>query len=393
MSEPQQVDPRWATLPPSLGRLLVGALGQVSDLMIDTLRHEVPLYRRPLEGSFGEGVKLGVAEALRQFCLMVETGGRGETGGLKVYVGLGAGELRQGRPLEALLAAYRVGARVAWRSFATVGAEQGLSTDQLITLAELVFSHIDSLSAASARGYAEQQSQLAGARDRARQALLRLLLTPGMDLDSITAAAAPAAWRVPRRLLAVVAPAGVPLGVRLGDRALVRDADPVVALVGDPAPTAGLLTALAGTGAVIGPVGGLETATTSRDRAAALLGLRPVLGRTDDAALASDDYLLPLVLRADPDAGADLARRLLAPLHDQAPATRDRLAETLHAWLLHGGERAATAEDLHVHPQTIRYRLGRLRELFGAAVDDPAQRLGLLVALELRPRAQTADSD
>lgn len=380
------VDPRWAELPPTLAPVFVTALEQVSDAMIETLRREVPLYRRPLEGSFGAGLRLGVAEALRQFCLMLETGGRGETGGLGVYEQLGAGELRQGRPLEALLAAYRVGARVAWRSFATIGAERGLSTDQLITLAELVFSHIDSLSSASARGYAEQQSQLAGERDRARQSLLRMLLAPAVDHESVAAAARLAAWRLPRRLLTVVAPGGAPLAVRLGTDALVRDTDPVVAVIADPPPAAQLLAGLAGTGAVLGPVTGPDGGAGSRDRALALLGLRGELGLAGDEPLDSDAYLLPLLLRADPVAAADLARRTLAPLDGQPPATRQRLAETLHCWLLHAGERAAAAQDLHVHPQTVRYRMGKVRELFGAAVDDPAQRLALLVALEVRAR-------
>ncbi len=380
----REPDPRWAVLPPSLAPVLVGSLDEVADRMIETLRTEVPLYRRPLEGSFGAGLRLGVTEALRQFCVMVSTGGHGETGGVGVYEELGAGELRQGRPLEALLAAYRVGARVAWRSFATVGAAAGLDTDQLITLAELVFAHIDALSAASARGYAEQQSQLAGERDRARQTLLSLLLAPAVDLESVAAAAQPAAWRLPTRLRAVVAPVGAPLGVRLGGRTLVRDTDPVISIVGDPPPAEQLLAALAGTGAVLGPLRPLDGAATSRDRALALLARRTSLELGLEVPVDSDEHLLPLVLHADDNAARDLADRVLAPLADQPPATRERLAATLRVWLRHGGETAGTAEDLHVHPQTVRYRLGRLRELFGEAVDDPAARLGLLVALEVR---------
>jgi hypothetical protein len=376
------LDPRWSTLPASLSPVLVAALDDVSDEMIETLRTEVPLYRRPLEGSFGAGLRLGVAEALRQFCVMVETGGEGETGGLAVYEALGAGELRHGRPLEALLTAYRVGARVAWRSFGTLGADHGLDTGQLITLAELVFSHIDSLSTASARGYAEQQSQLAGERDRSRQALLRLLLAPAVDVESVTAAARLASWRLPASLVVVVAPADAPLGMRLGDAALVRPGDPVVAVVGDPPPTAQLVTALAGTGAVVGPVVPFDAATTSRARALALLELAPALGLAGE--LATEDHLLPLVLHADPAAAADLVRSELAPLSDQPPATGDRLAETLRSWLAHGGSPTATAEELHVHPQTVRYRLGRIRALFGDAVDDPSRRLALSVALALR---------
>lgn len=375
-------DPRWAELPPSLAPLLTGVLDEVADEMISVLRSEVPLYARPLEGSFGAGIRLGVYEALRQFTVLVETRGLGETGGLGVYEELGRGERRQGRPLDALLAAYRIGARFAWRRFATLAAEHGLGKDGLITLAELVFDHIDELSTASARGYAAQQELEAGERDRARQVLLRLLLAPATDVESVAAAARLARWRVPRRLVVVVAPGDAPLAARLGDTALVRGGDPLVAVVGDP--PRDLLRTLAGTGAVVGPLRGLDGGAVSRDRALTLLALRPALGLDGDDAVSTDAHLLSLILHADPLAAEDFSARTLAPLDDLPAASRDRLLETLGVWLRYAGERARAAEALHIHPQTVRYRLGRLRELLGERIDDPDERLPLLVALHLR---------
>ncbi|MEA2161155.1 MAG: hypothetical protein QOD66_3535, partial [Solirubrobacteraceae bacterium] len=40
-----------------------------------------------------------------------------------------------------------------------------------------------------------------------------------------------------------------------------------------------------------------------------------------------------------------------------------------------------------VHPQTARYRVTRLRELFGAALDDPDERFWLELALRVRTTA------
>ena len=42
---------------------------------------------------------------------------------------------------------------------------------------------------------------------------------------------------------------------------------------------------------------------------------------------------------------------------------------------------ARVAAELHVHPQTVRYRLARLRERLGSALDDPAARFELALAL------------
>ena len=72
---------------------------------------------------------------------------------------------------------------------------------------------------------------------------------------------------------------------------------------------------------------------------------------------------------------------MLAPLADLRPATRERLAETLRSWLLHQGRRDEVAAELFVHPQTVRYRMGQLRELYGDRLDDPATVLDLLLAL------------
>ena len=63
------------------------------------------------------------------------------------------------------------------------------------------------------------------------------------------------------------------------------------------------------------------------------------------------------------------------------PATAEKLADTLRAWLLLQGRRDDVAAALFVHPQTVRYRMGQLRELYGDRLDDPDVVLELLIAL------------
>jgi DNA-binding PucR family transcriptional regulator len=64
-----------------------------------------------------------------------------------------------------------------------------------------------------------------------------------------------------------------------------------------------------------------------------------------------------------------------------APAARERSRETLRAWLDAHGDVSESARVLHVHPQSVRYRLARLREAFGGALDDPLGRLEVAAAL------------
>jgi DNA-binding PucR family transcriptional regulator len=77
----------------------------------------------------------------------------------------------------------------------------------------------------------------------------------------------------------------------------------------------------------------------------------------------------------------ELAARALAPLAELTPVARERMRETLRAFLDHRGNAPGMAEALHVHPQTVRYRLRKLRELFGDALDDAEQRFELETAI------------
>ncbi|MGH3523709.1 MAG: helix-turn-helix domain-containing protein, partial [Mycobacterium sp.] len=97
----------------------------------------------------------------------------------------------------------------------------------------------------------------------------------------------------------------------------------------------------------------------------------------------TENHLAELVLSADPEAVEDLRRQVLAPMAGLRPNTAERLEETLRSWLLHRGQRDAVAADLFVHPQTVRYRMTQLRELYGDRLNDPQTILELTVALAI----------
>jgi DNA-binding PucR family transcriptional regulator len=92
-----------------------------------------------------------------------------------------------------------------------------------------------------------------------------------------------------------------------------------------------------------------------------------------------------LLLRSDPRLASELAVDRLAPLSGLSAGARERLTETLDAWLSEQGRLGQVAARLGIHPQTARYRLTRLRELFGDALEDPDERFWLAVALRARP--------
>src|SRR5215210_3563243 len=116
----------WERLDPQVARALRPGLPALVDDVIAAVREAVPPYRRPFEGSFGRNVRVGVEQALGGFLELVESGDEARLPGREVYVELGRGELREGRSLDALLAAYRAGAQLSWRRLAAAGDAAGL---------------------------------------------------------------------------------------------------------------------------------------------------------------------------------------------------------------------------------------------------------------------------
>ena len=195
----------WEGLPPEIAPAMRPGLGELAEEMIGAIRAGVPAYARPLEGAFAEAVRSGVEGALSQFLDVVEEGHAGPLPERELYADLGRGEAREGRSLEALLAAYRIGARVAWRQAALRAREQGMDHEVLALLAESIFAYIDELSAASAEGFAREQSAAAGELDRRRAALARLLIqSPPPDPSAVELAARDAGMELPETLAAVV---------------------------------------------------------------------------------------------------------------------------------------------------------------------------------------------
>src|SRR5918995_3732332 len=158
----------WRALPGGVAELIEPELEATTEEILATIAREVPEYRRPLEGSFGRGIQVGVSEALRQFVALVRDPDAGRDPGRDVYIGLGRGELRQGRTLDSLQSAYRVGARVAWRRVAEAARRAGLDPETISLLGESVFAYIEEISADSVEGYAEAQSRLEDERPRRR---------------------------------------------------------------------------------------------------------------------------------------------------------------------------------------------------------------------------------
>nr|WP_306204188.1 helix-turn-helix domain-containing protein [Actinoplanes sp. RD1] len=398
---------------------LAHALPDVAQLAIEAITSEVPAYREAFAGEMGGKIEKAVRAALGTFLKLVARAEGPDPGSplapaLEAAYALGRGEARQGRSLDALLAAYRVGARVAWRELAAISVRSGQPASTIAHFAELVFAYIDELSAASVTGHADELA-LSGRERRRRLERLAQVLLAGEPPQVVAAAAEQADWQPPQTLTAVLLPASASRSIvdLLDARTLhVPGDDRTTVLLVPDASRAPLLGLLAAERAVVGPARPWLQVRDSLDRATRVARIAgssasgssasgssaagssaagssaagssaagsPASGHSAGV-LDAEDHLVELVVGADARGLADLREKALAPLSGETDAAAAKLIETLRSWLLHQGRREDVAADLFVHPQTVRYRMTRLRDIYGDRLRDPAWILLLTVAL------------
>jgi PucR C-terminal helix-turn-helix domain len=389
----------WHALPPALADAIEPELPEATEEILASIALEVPEYARPLEGAFGVAIRTGVSEALRQFVALIRDPDAGRESGRDVYVGLGRAEFREGRTLDSLQSAYRVGARVAWRRVSAAARRAKVDPEQLGLLAEAIFAYIDELSADSVEGYAQAQREQEGERQRRRRELLTLLLRdPTADEGELRAAAQAAGWRLPR--------SAAPLAVPEADLARVARRLPPDVLVGaldgtgcalvsgaaSPSRSAELERATESITAALGP--SVPRGELASSWALARAALRAAEAKVLEGAspILAEKHLAELMIFESGTLADRLAESRLAPLTELTPAGRARMEETALAFVQHGGNAAAMARALHLHPQTIRYRLTRLRDLFGDQLEDPDARFELELALRSARSSRAAQA-
>ncbi len=378
---------------------LQAVLPRMAERTVAAVTVEVPSYADAFSGRMGQNIENAVQMALGAFLrLAIRTEGTDAETQLSPALDgayeLGRGEARNGRSVDALLAAYRVGARVAWRELSSTAVDAGLPAAGIARFAELVFAFIDELSASSVTGHADELATTGRVRERYLERLGQNLVA-GEAVETLQSSAEEADWLPPKSLTAVLLPAaqirGLASGFGPSTLQLSEDlpgVDPAESLALLFVPDMGgplrsqLLRTLKGRRAWVGPARPWTQARTSYRRA---VQSRELAIASGTEVVDADEHLVELVLGADRAAADDLRRRALEPLSQLRASTAERLTETLRSWLLHQGQRDAVAADLFVHAQTVRYRMTQLRELYGDTLKDPNVILELTVALGLPP--------
>ncbi|MEV0661459.1 PucR family transcriptional regulator [Actinomadura luteofluorescens] len=379
---------RAAHLPPRLAELIRPELPSLAEEIVAEIRRAIPEYARPLDGPYGHVLRLGVERNLAVFAERIAAPGGSPSGDESAGTArmLGQYEAHEGRSMDSLQAAYRIGGQVAWRRVMKVAPRHDISSAVLSRLADALLTYMDELAAQSLDGYLHAKARPILALDERRRRLLRLLLAaPRPDVAELTEAADGAGWPLPDRVtLVAVEPAAHCVWTALDEDVLaeLECPEPHLLLPGPftPERRAMLDEALPGRRIAVGlamPAG--QAADSLRWARRALdLALDGVL---DGPVTLCEENLVTLWLLSDPALVEQLTRRRLGVLDGMTAGQQDRLTETLRTWLVTRGTAAEIAERLHIHPQTVRYRMRKIEQILGDALADPEARFGIEIAL------------
>lgn len=361
--------------------------GDVAEQLVTSFREEIAGYRRLPTPVIGQQI-LDVARRNVELCFRsIASGHEPSVADLEPFMVSARDRASEGMPLEDLLHAYRLGGRLGW--LAIVAAAEPEERASLIIAAERLMHYVDAVSAAVAQAYLDERQQVVSEEERAARDLFDALVGDGPVGKRLEAFAERRGFELADSYRPFVLRLPGSAGRHHAELASALRRDGVLALTeGDR--VAGLLGA--DEAERVAPGNGLVVVgepIRRRHLAAAIDELRVVAelaesngvgGRVDPQAFA-----LELLLLAAPRHAAAIARRVLNPIQVADAGRGSELMTTLEEFLECGLDRRRTAERLHVHPNTLDYRLKRIRELTDLDPRNPQHVALLVLAMKVGP--------
>ena len=334
--------------------------------MVDAFRSEIPAFER-LSGPSQDDIAEGVERNLRRWQRWVETGVVPPDSDFDPLREWARARATEGVRLEDLLRAFGVGRQVAWELIRRHARSD--ENDALLDAAGLLMRYVDRVSAVVTDTYlAERDALVSEDERRTRNLLDRLSSGAPLDVHELELA---------ERLEVPVEPAYAPFAVvmpglpprrhaalaarlrRRGWKLTVTEGGRVVGLASKPLELADLEEGSDVLLATAEPTLRGELANARDD-----LVLLAEHGRRAGlrGRLRAEEHLLEILMGRLPGPAAGLRGRVVAPL---AGPEHEELLCTLRAFVSHHYDRAATSEALHVHRNTLAYRLRRIEEITG----------------------------
>jgi hypothetical protein len=376
----------------AVGERLLRRVDELANELTELIARTEPHYRGDAAVPTGDlhgSVRDNLGHILSRFA------GR-PTPGLEPARATGRRRAEQGVPLAVILHSYRIAGKFLWAAILAEAEAAGGSPAALLDAASDLWFIIDELSGVVTASYRDTLDELARRSQQTRNAMLDVLLRGDGDRSRLWEYTA--ALRLPRQGTFVVAAAQTPQpGVeaigspeetlnRRGVRSAWRievEAQIGVLVLGPPTSIASVAEELASRAA--GAVGLSEPYTQLDQTPGALREARLALLAADPPArpvVRYGEVPVAVLLLSAPDAADALARAVLGPVLDLPDAECDSILRTLREWFAVDGATSIAAEKLHMHRNTVRYRLRRLEELTGRSLAQPSGLADLHLALE-----------
>jgi hypothetical protein len=317
--------------------------------------------------------------------------------GLGAAQATGRRRAEQGAPLPAILHSYRVAGTFIWTAMVAEAAADEGSAAALLPAASELWSIMDELSGAVTEAYRDSVAERTRSNAQTRNAMLDVLLRGDVG-DGSRLWESATMLRLPHHGTFVVVVAGAP---RPGVEAIAR-AEEVLRLRGlqsawrveiDAHVGVVVLTPRAGVDRLCGHLAELAAGPVGVSEPYEHLDRTPAALRRARLAYAAatpgghdvvryESVPVAVLLAGAPDMAAAVARTVLGPVLALPESECDTLLGTLRTWFAEDGATSVAAAKLHVHRNTVRYRLRRLEELTGRSLSRPTGVAELHLALE-----------
>jgi PucR C-terminal helix-turn-helix domain/GGDEF-like domain len=376
-----------------IGERLLGRVDDLATELTGLIRGTESFYR---EGGVvpTEDLRASVLDNLRH--ILSRFAGY-STPGLEPPRATGRRRAEQGVPLAVILHAYRIAGKYLWAAIMAEAEGSSTTPTALLDAASDLWFIIDELSGEVTASYRDTIDEQARRHQQTRNAMLDVLLRGDVG-DGSRLWEAAAALRLPRQgsFVVVAAQTSVP-GVESIPRAeetlrhqgvqsvwrVEVDAQIGVLVLTPRVRLERLCTLLAELAS--GPVGLSEqylkldqTPNALRQARLAYLAAAP----SPHSLVRYEDVPIAVLLATAPDAAASVANRILGPVLALPESECDNILSTLRVWFAEDGATSVAAEKMHVHRNTVRYRLRRLEELTGRSLGQPTGLAELYLALE-----------